>query len=105
MEPEISSESMASGVVIPSWGLLPLAAHWPAGGGPKIVAYVHCDGGPTWDFFVTRPLTPPTTCNAGGAGDSPQRQAALAPIGTTRHFSLHTVNRDPDGEWNQHAVE
>ena len=44
-------KAMASGVVIPSWGLLPLAAHGQQTAAPKIFAYVHFDGGPTWDFF------------------------------------------------------
>ena len=41
----------ASGVVIPSWGLLPLAAYGQQTAAPKILVYVHFDGGPTWDFF------------------------------------------------------
>ena len=41
----------ASGVVIPSWGLLPLAAHGQQTAAPKILVYMHFDGGPTWDFF------------------------------------------------------
>ena len=44
-------KAMASGVVIPSWGLLPLAAQGQQTAAPKIFAYVHFDGGPTWDFF------------------------------------------------------
>ena len=44
-------KAMASGVVIPSWGLLPLAAKGQQAAAPKIFAYVHGDGGPTWDFF------------------------------------------------------
>jgi hypothetical protein len=41
----------ASGVVIPSWGLLPLPAKGQTQMASKILVYVHFDGGPTWDFF------------------------------------------------------
>jgi Protein of unknown function (DUF1501) len=41
----------ASGVVIPSWGLLPLAAYGQQTAAPKILAYVHFDGGPVADYF------------------------------------------------------
>ena len=42
----------ASGVVIPTWGLLPLPAKGQTQIAPKILVYVHLDGGPTWDFFA-----------------------------------------------------
>ena len=41
----------ASGVVIPSWGLLPLAAYGQQQAAPKILVYVHFDGGPVADYF------------------------------------------------------
>jgi hypothetical protein len=41
----------ASGVVIPSWGLLPLAAYGQQTAAPKILVYVHFDGGPVADYF------------------------------------------------------
>ena len=41
----------ASGVVLPSWGLLPLAANGQPQVAPKILSLrATLDGGPTWDY-------------------------------------------------------
>ncbi len=68
----------ASGVVIPSWGLLPLAAYGQQTAAPKILVYVHFDGGPTWDFFGDPSVEPALQpVYAGGPGDSREWQSAL----------------------------
>lgn len=40
----------AAGVTLPWWGLLPIAAKGQTQMAPKILAYVHADGGPVWDY-------------------------------------------------------
>ena len=52
----------ASGVVLPSWGLLPLPAKGQTQIAPKILVYMHFDGGPTDDFFTDPSVNPATTC-------------------------------------------
>ena len=85
----------ASGVVIPSWGLLPLAAYGQQTAAPKILVYVHFDGGPVADYFGD-PSAEPTLqpVYAGRAWRFPGVAiCAGRRSATTRSFSTDSVIR------------
>ena len=77
----------ASGVVIPSWGLLPLAAYGQQTAAPKILVYVHFDGGPVADYFGDPSAEPRYNLyTQAGLGDSGSGNLRWAPIGNNTTF-------------------
>ncbi len=77
----------ASGAVIPSWGLLPLAAYGQQTAAPKILVYMHMDGGPVWDHFAD-PLVEPRYNLYSQAGLAIPGSGNLrwAPVGNNTQF-------------------
>jgi hypothetical protein len=84
----------ASGVVIPSWGLLPLPAKGQTQMASKILVYVHMDGGPTWDF-IGDPSVDPTYNLYTQAGLAIPGSGNLrwAPIGNNTAFFTRFQNQ------------
>ena len=96
----------ASGVVIPSWGLLPLAAYGQQTAAPKILVYMHFDGGPVSDYFVDPSAEPRYNLyTQQGLAIPGKRQASLG-SDWPQHSVLQQVPRPvPGRKRNQHVVE
>ncbi len=96
----------ASGVVLPSWGLLPLPAKGQTQIAPKILIYMHFDGGPTNDFFTDPSVNARYNLYTQqglaipGAGN-----LRFAPMGLNQAFFGRFFEQMPGGKRGHHTVE